>query len=132
MKRNVAYAFVSLLLIVAPATAGDDSLRNVLQSRYAEIKKAMAAHDGAGLQAILAPDFRSVDISGQSETGPEMIAEVNALKPDPNRWSETILVKIDGSVDAATVEQRYRMKTVKVAAGGTSHKVEMITLSTNT
>src|SRR5437870_1802713 len=77
---------------VSTAWSADDSLREALQSRYTAMKAAMAAHDGAAMAAILAPNFVSVDLSGHSETAFQMIAEVNGLKPDPNKSSTTTLV----------------------------------------
>lgn len=132
MKSIVTAALTTLVLVASAAWADDYALRVALQSRYAEMKSAMTAHDGTGVAAILAPNFESIDISGQSENGSQMIAEVNALKPDPNKWSETTIVKIEPAADAVTVEQRYHMKTIKVSADGASHNVELITLSTDT
>jgi Domain of unknown function (DUF4440) len=96
------------------------------------MKAAMAAHDGAAMAAIFAPDFTSVDVSGQSKTASQVISEVNDLKPDPNKSSETTLISISPAANVATVEQRYDMKTVRTAADGTQHNVELVTLSTDT
>jgi hypothetical protein len=103
---------LSLALFVACVPAGpiasraDDSLRSALESRYAAMKAAMAAHDSAAIAAIFAPDFASVDVSGQSKGASQVIADVTALKPDPNRSSETTLISIVPAAEAVTVEQR--------------------------
>jgi ketosteroid isomerase-like protein len=102
-----------------------------MESRYADMKAAMAAHDSAAIAAILAPDFASVDVSGQSKGASERIAAVTALKPDPNRSSETTLISVTPAADTVTVEQRYHMTTVATAADGTRHSVELVTLSTD-
>ncbi len=97
LLRNLGLILVlSVACVPAGSTAGaaDDSLRAALQSRYADMKAAMAAHDAAALAAVLAPDFVSVDVSGQSKGASQVIADVNALKPDPNRTSETTLISI--------------------------------------
>ncbi len=131
------YLGLFLVLSVACVSAGsiagsaDDSLRAALQARYADMKAAMAAHDAAALAAILAPDFVSVDVSGQSKGASQVIADVNALKPDPNKTSETILISITPGANAVTVEQRYDMKTVRTAADGTQHPMELVALSTD-
>jgi ketosteroid isomerase-like protein len=113
------------------ASRADNALRAALESRYADMKAAMAAHDSAAIAAILAPDFASVDVSGQSKGASEMIAAVTAVKPDPNRSSETTLISVTPAGDAVTVEQRYHMKSVATAADGTQHSVELVTLSTD-
>jgi hypothetical protein len=118
---------LSVLGLGAGSSAWSDnaSLRSELQS-------AMAAHDGPAIAAILAPEFVSVDVNGQSEIASQMIAEVNGLTPDPNKSSETTLTSVTPAANAVTVEQRYDMKTVRTAADGTQHNIELITLSTDT
>jgi ketosteroid isomerase-like protein len=134
LLRNLGLSLVlSVACVSAGSTAGsaDDSLRAALQSRYADMKAALAAHDAAALTAIFAPDFVSVDVSGQSKGGSQVIADVNALKPDPNKTSETTLISIIPGANAVTVEQRYDMKTVRTAADGTKHNKELVALSTD-
>ena len=122
-----------LVLSVAGAAAGaaDDPLRTALQSRYADLKAAMTARDVAALTAIFAPDFVSVDVSGHSKAANQVMADLNAMKPDPNKTSETTLISIMAGDDAVTVEQRYDMKTVRAAADGTQHDMELVALSTD-
>jgi ketosteroid isomerase-like protein len=125
---------LSLVLSVAcvPAGSADDSLRAALQSRYADLKAAMAAHDTAALAAIFAPDFVSVEVSGQSRGASEVIADLNAMKPDPNKTSETTLITITPGANAVTVEQRFDMKSVATAADGRRYNIELVALSTDT
>jgi hypothetical protein len=120
------------VLVGSIAWSADDALREVLQSRYAVMKAAMAAHDGAAMTKMLAPDFMSVDVSGKLETASQLIAEVNGLKPDPNKSSETTLISLGPDANRVIVEQQYHMKTVRTAGDGTQHNVELITLSTDT
>lgn len=125
------YLSIASFVSMGNAWSADDSLKAALQSRYAAMKSAMAAHDGAAVTAILAPDFTSIDVLGQSEGAAQMIGEVNALKPDPNKSSETTLLSISPAANSAVVKQRYDMKTIKTAADGSQHSVELITLSTD-
>jgi ketosteroid isomerase-like protein len=124
---------LSLVLSVACVSAGsaDDSLRAALQSRYADLKAATAARDAAALAAIFAPDFVSVEVSGRSRGASQVIADLNAVKPDPNKTSETTLITITPGASAVTVEQRFDMKSVMTAADGTQHNIELVALSTD-
>lgn len=127
------YAMLLLSIVaVSPVWADDDALRSVLDGRYAAMKSAMAAHDGKAIAALLLPDFVSVDASGQSENADQMIQEVNALPKDPNKESKTTLLSVKLSGDKAVVDQRYDMKTTKIAANGSKRNVELITVSTDT
>jgi ketosteroid isomerase-like protein len=128
---------LSLALFVACVPAGpiasraDDTLRSALESRYADMKAAIAARDSAAIASILAPDFASVNVSGQSKGASQVIADVNAMKPDPNRSSETTLISITPTANTVTIGQRYHMKTVVTVADGTQHTVELVTVSTD-
>jgi ketosteroid isomerase-like protein len=114
------------------AFAEDDLLRAALKSRYAALKTAMAAHDDTAIAAILAPDFVSVDVTGQLETGSQMVDELKSLKFDPNKQSDTTLNSIVLAGDVAAVEQQYDMKSVVNAADGTQHHIELVARSTDT
>jgi hypothetical protein len=134
MVRDLGLSLVvsiACVSAVSGAWSADTSLKAALQSRYLDMKSAVDAHDGAAMAAILAPDFASVDISGRSQTASQMIAEVNAMKPDPNRSSETTLISITPGAKAVTVEQQYDMKTIALRPNGTQHKFEMVALSTD-
>jgi len=114
------------------ACADDGGLKETLQSKYAAMKTAIAARDSAAIAAMLAPDFQSIGVSGQSETASQMITDVNTLEPDPDKVSTTTLTSVKSFANEVTVEQQYDMKTVKAAANGVTHHIELITLSTDT
>ncbi len=131
-RRLVLIVICAMTAGTSGASGADDSLKDTLQARYAAMKAAMAAHDATAITAILAPGFTSIDVLGQSEAAPQMIAEVNGLKPDPNKVSTTTLMSVSPAASAVTVEQRYDMKTIKAGADGVAHNVELVTLSTDT
>ena len=111
-------------LFVAPGVAVADT-KTDLQGRYDAMKAAMGAHDGAAVQAFLAPGFTSIDVGGQSENATQMIAEVLALKPDPNKKSKTKLLAVIVNGDTAEVEQAYEMTTQRTGADGVTHAVDL-------
>jgi hypothetical protein len=119
-------------LVAFDAASGEGDLKATLEARYAAMKAAMAAHDDAAVSALLAPGFASVDVTGSVETADQMIAEVDTLQPDPNKTSTTMLTSVKQAGDTATVEQRYEMRTVRMGPDGASHKVDLVTLSTDT
>jgi hypothetical protein len=96
------------------------------------MKTAMAERNSKAIAALLAPDFMSIDSSGQSENASEMIQEVDGLQKDPSKVSTTTLLSIKVAGDSAVVDQRYEMRTIKTAADGTKANIQLITLSTDT
>lgn len=133
MKLTIASLAASVLIAgsFSAAHADDAALKATPEHRYAAIKIAMAARDDKAVAATLAPNFTSVDVSGQSENAAEMLQEIDALAKDPNKRSVTTVLSIKVDANVATVKQRYDMKTVKTAAGGTKRSVEFVTLSTD-
>lgn len=133
MKLTIASLAACVLIAgtFSAARADDAALKATLQGRYAAMKTAMAARDDKAVAALLAPNFASVDVSGQSENAAQMLQEVDALAKDPNRTSTTTLLAIKVDASVATVKQRYDMKTVKTAADGTKRNIELVTLSTD-
>jgi hypothetical protein len=117
---------------VGVVRAQDDALRGTLEKRYAAMKMAMAAKDEKAISSLLAPDFVSVDISGQTEDVSQMIKDVVAAPADPNKTSMTTLLEIKTDANKASVEQRYEMKTKKNGPDGVAHDIDLTTLSSDT
>ncbi len=118
-------------LMMVPSVACADTKAD-LQNRYDTLKAAMAAHDGPAIQAMLTTDFKAIDVTGQSEDATQMIAEVQTLKSDPNKKSQTTLLSVTVNGDTAEVEQAYDMTTQKTGADGQAHAVELKTQSHDT
>ena len=96
------------------------------------MKVAMAARDGKAILMLLAPNFSSIDVSGQMESGGQMVGEVAQLPKDPKKVSHTTILSAKVVGTTATINQRYDMKTVKTNPDGTTKNVELVTLSTDT
>ena len=127
----VTSVFLASGLAATTGGARADDLKGTLKARYEAMKAAMAAHDGAAVAAILAPDFTSVDVVGNRTGGADMIREVNSLKSDPNKVSQTDLISVQPKPGYAIVEQRYEMNTIKMGTDGKKHHIELVTLSTD-
>jgi hypothetical protein len=134
MKHSIA-VLIALSCVLASfnvARADDNALRAAFQTYYARVKLAMLTHDDKAMQALLAPGFISIDVSGQTEGAAQMIGEVDSLPKDLKKVSTTTLLSLKASGNTAIVTQRYDMKTVKLAADGSNEDVELVTLSTDT
>jgi hypothetical protein len=127
---------VLLTCFIAAVGAGaclaeDNKLRSILEGRYAAMKSAMANRDAKEVAALVAPDFVSVDVSGTEKGAGQLIESLKAVPADPDKVSNTTLLSVESSAGKAVVKQRYEMKTVKAAADGAKHQIELTTLSTD-
>ena len=133
MTRFVLLAQLLLsTTIPSPVLAAELDLRSQLETQYAAMKVAIAAHDANAISALLSSDFVSVDSSNHSEDAGKMIQEMFALPPDPNKNSHTALINITAAGETAVVEQRYEMTTKKIGGDGKMQDIKMTTLSTDT
>jgi hypothetical protein len=106
-----------------------ESLRDVLDSRYAALKTAMSSKDEGAIRGVLADGFVSVDVRGSSEGAADVIKEVLALPANPTRHSQTTIVSVKGDDRSATVEQRFAMTQQATGDDGVAHSVGVSTLS---
>jgi Domain of unknown function (DUF4440) len=121
------------LLSVSVAAAGDPSLKQALEARYAAMKTAMADRDAKAIGVLLAPDFESEDADGHVSTAAEMISQVTSMAKDPNKVSTTSLLSVSQVGDTAEVKQRYQMTTTRLQAGADKpNEVLLVTLSDDT
>jgi len=123
---------IPTILGSAAVLADDLALRSTLEGRYAAMKTAMAARNGEALSLLLAVDFVSEDVSGQTENASQMIQEVKSLPQDPQKVSQTTLLSVELNGSTAVVDQRCDMKTTKTGADGNKRNIELITISTDT
>jgi hypothetical protein len=132
--KPVSPAFLSCLFVIlgiGVCQAEDSKLRTVLEGRYAAMKSAMANRDAKEVANLLAPDFVSVDVAGSEKNAGQMVESLKGLPADPDKVSNTTLLSVASSGGKAVVKQRYEMKTVRVAADGAKHQIELTTLSTD-
>ncbi len=134
MKKFFMSIFLLLFAIssVELVQADDNALRQVFEGRYASMKSAMADRDGKAVSLLLAPDFTSIDVSGQSTNATQMIQELNTLPKDPLKISNTKLLSIKVSDKIALIDQRYEMKSKKIGPDSSKRDIELVTVSTDT
>ena len=134
LNRFIGLAATALSLFSFDGTAAaapDTTCKAPLEARYAAMNRAMDAHDAAGMRAILAPGFASVDAMGGRVDAGQMVTEVMAQHTDVHKTSAMTVLSCSGSEKGLTVKQRFYMKTVRQGPDGAPHKIELVTLSTD-
>lgn len=113
LMKIVAIAALLIAPNVPVAVTNSD-----LQDRYVAAQIAMARHDGAALQGLLSPDFKSIDLDGQSESAAELISAVQTRKiqgRDEKVQMTPLSMNIVGNT--ADVEAVNEITTQEYAAG---------------
>jgi hypothetical protein len=135
-RRSVQYIIMAIGFLFASALCAETSnhqLKRILESRYAEMKAAMAARNEPSIRGLLAPSFVSIDSNGNSENADQMIKELIATPQDPNKKSKTTIISVERNGNAVTVVQQYYMTSIrKPADASTLQTIEIIARSTDT
>ncbi|TZF79856.1 nuclear transport factor 2 family protein [Cognatilysobacter lacus] len=100
-----------------------------IQLRYDQLRTAFAARDPVAIKQLLAPGFKSVDVSGQVQDSDQMLGELLAAPQDPKRTSETTVISVAPDGEALNVTQRYHMAVSKQGPDGVPHVVDLVTSS---
>lgn len=133
MTKFVAALIAAAAVAAQPAFAEDPSPANVtFTALYAKLKAAMAERNASAISAVLTPDFVTEDVSGKTETGPQMITELSKLPADPARKSETTVMSADIEGDTANVVQRYHSSLAKAGSDGQTTVTDIDTESKDT
>jgi hypothetical protein len=91
-------------------------LRPVLDSRYLEMRAAMASGNAAAIAQLLTSDFTSIDVRGKTIGAEAMISMVLSLNVDRSKRSvQTVIVDVVDGGDEASVQQQYTMISAKDA-----------------
>ena len=131
--RTPINALVALLLIagMSPAFAKVTTVRHDIEARYAAILKAAKGRHWDDLRAILATDYRSLDIDGQGISRDTEIAQDKDAPVVANERSriDILSMKLDG--DRAEVEQAFSSHFTEQGDDGRSHSVVVVALSSD-
>ncbi|MDE2419965.1 MAG: nuclear transport factor 2 family protein [Gammaproteobacteria bacterium] len=106
--------------------------KQVFENLYANFKSAIKNKDETALQASLAPDFVSEDISGNTKSSQQMIAEISNLPNDPNKISKTTILSVSIKGNTAKITQKYKMNTLKISSNGNLMPAQLIAISDDT
>jgi hypothetical protein len=129
--RILTFLFLICLSFAAPASAADSDLNGQFTAVYATLKKAMTDHDREAISAIMAPDFKSIQLDNSTKGRDELINAMMAAKPNPKKESHTDIVSVTEHDGIAEVKQRYQAKFDQAQAGGPPQLIEMVSVSTD-
>lgn len=127
---------LSLLILIClslslPGMAAETELNGQFAAVYAALKKAMSDHDRNGISAIMAADFKSIQLDNSTKGRDELIASMMAAKPNPKRESHTDIVSAIERDGIAEVKQRYLATFDRAPAGGPPQVIELVSVSTD-
>jgi hypothetical protein len=122
-----------LVVAAAGAAYAQTDPKVAFEARYAELTTAMLGKDTAKAGAIMAPEFESTDIRGETHTRTEalermgqMPAEMAEVKPQ----TKVVAVKMNG--DTAAVDSQMSMQMERPDDTGKTAKLEITMLASDT
>lgn len=106
-------------IIVAASTAAQaQDANSAFEGRYAELTTALVGKDGAKLSTILAPEFESTDLRGETVNRTDMLARMTQMPAGPDIKPQTKLLSVKVAGDAAAVESQMTVQVKRPDQSG--------------
>jgi hypothetical protein len=134
MMRAIAAGIFGAFLFVGIAHAAVETeakLKVVLEAQYAKIIAAEKAKDWKALEAILAPNYRSIDTDGT------IISRTREMKQDEetpavrNERDRITVLSVDLKGDQLFVQQRFNGRFDQTGQDGKSHRFVIVAYSSD-
>ena len=121
----------AMVVAVAGAAYAQEDPKVAFEARDSELSAAMLGKDGAKVGAILAPDFQSTDIRGDTHTRADSLARMADMPPEMAQMKPvTKVLSVKQSGDTAAVESQMTMQMKRPDESGTEVTLD-IAMSAN-
>lgn len=99
----------AMIVAVAGAAHAQDANAG-FESRYAELTAAMLSKDSAKLSTILAPEFESTDVRGETHNRAEALARMGQMPGGQDVKPQTKVLSVKVAGDTAAVESQMTVQ----------------------
>jgi Domain of unknown function (DUF4440) len=123
------------VMVVAAASAAyaQQDPKAMFETRYAELSAAMLGKDAAKAGAILAPDYESTDIRGETHTRADSLSRLADLPPEvANMKPATKVVSVKVNGDTAAVESQLTMQMKRPDENGAEMTLDIAVTAADT
>ncbi len=101
----------AMVVAVAGVAHAQEDPKLAFEARYTEMTGAMMSKDAAKLGAMLAPDFETTDIRGETHNRAQMIENLAKLPPEMAQMKPTSkVISVKQTGDTAAVESQMTMQ----------------------
>lgn len=125
MMRAIAAGVLVALLFAGTASAAietDAKLKAVIEAQYAKIIQAEKDKDWKALEAILAPNYRSIDTDGTAISRTLEMKQDEEAPAVKNERDRITVVSLTLEGDQLYVQQRFNGRFDQVGEDGKSHR----------
>lgn len=107
-----ALAGSAMIVAVAGAALAQDDAKAAFEARYTELRTAMVGRDTDKVGAVLAPDYQSTDMRGETHSRSEVLERLGQMPggSDAKPQTRVIGVKLNGESAAVDSEMSVQMK----------------------
>lgn len=101
----------AMVVATAGAAYAQEDPKAVFEARYAELSTAMLGKDAGKVGSILAPEFESTDIRGETHTRADSLEQMGKMPAGmENMKPVTKVLSVKQNGDTATVESQMTMQ----------------------
>ena len=132
--KAIAAGAIAVFLFVGIAHAAvetDAKLKVVLEAQYAKIISAERAKDWKALEAVLAPNYRSIDTDGTIISRALEIKQDQETPDVRNERDRITVLSVDLKGDQLFVQQRFNGRFDQLGQDGKSHRFVIVAYSSD-
>ncbi len=129
MMRPLLAGGLVAVALVGSAQAQEDP-KAAFEARYTEMRNAMLAKDRAATEKLLAADYVSTDIRGDTHNRTEVLDRLAQLPPEmANMKPETKVLTVKVSGDTAAVDSQMTMQMKRPDENGAEMTLDIAVVS---
>lgn len=123
----------AMIVAVAGSAQAQQDPNTVFEARYTELRTALLSKDTAKAGAIMAPDYESTDIRGDTHNRAEVLERMGQMPAEmANMKPETKVLTVKLSGESAAVDSQMTMQMKRPDENGEEMTLDITVVSSDT
>lgn len=122
----------TMIVAVAGAAQAQEDPKAVFESRYAELTTALFGADRSLAEGMLAPEYESTDIRGETYTRAQALERIGRRPDGMNFTPQTTVLKVKLNGTSASVDSQMAVKMQRPDENGEEMTLEITIVSADT
>lgn len=122
----------AMVVAVAGAAQAQEDPKAMFEGRYAELSTAMLGKDRAGAEKLLAPEYESTDIRGDTYNRAEVLDRMGRMPGGADFKPQTSVLKVKLNGASAAVDSQMTIKMQRPDENGEEMTLEVTIVSADT
>lgn len=122
----------TMIVAVAGAAQAQEDPKAVFEGRYAELTTALLGKDRVGAEKLMAPEYESTDIRGDTYSRSEVLDRMGQMPGGADFKPQTSVLKVKLNGTTAAVDSQMQIKMQRPDENGEQMTLEITVVSADT